>query len=39
VADRIAACARPARAEGARLVPGHCPRTWPALRAPPDGYR
>jgi len=34
--DRLVALAR---AEGARLVPGHCPRTWPALRAPPDGYR
>ena len=28
-----------AEAEGARLVPGHCPFTWPALRHPPDFYR
>jgi glyoxylase-like metal-dependent hydrolase (beta-lactamase superfamily II) len=34
--DRLTALAR---AEGARLVPGHCPRTWPALRSPPGGYR
>lgn len=27
-----------AQAESARLVPGHCPVTWPALRRPPDGY-
>lgn len=24
--------------EGARLVPGHCPRIWPALRRPPAHY-
>jgi creatinine amidohydrolase len=28
-----------ARAEGARLVPGHCPVTWPALAADPTGFR
>jgi len=27
-----------AAAEGARLVPGHCPVAWPALRRPPEGY-
>lgn len=27
-----------ASAEGARLVPGHCPVTWPALRRPPEAY-
>ncbi|HST39989.1 MAG TPA: creatininase [Conexibacter sp.] len=26
-------------AEGARLVPGHCPDTWPALAADPAGFR
>jgi len=33
--DRLVALAA---AEGARLVPGHCPETWPALHAPPEGY-
>lgn len=28
-----------AREENARLVPGHCPVTWPSLRQPPEGYR
>jgi N-acyl homoserine lactone hydrolase len=28
-----------AAVEGARLVPGHCPETWPALSAPPEGHR
>ena len=27
-----------ARAEGARLQPGHCPQTWPQLAAPPASY-
>jgi N-acyl homoserine lactone hydrolase len=27
-----------ARDEQARLVPGHCPVTWPALRTPPEFY-
>lgn len=27
-----------ARATGARLVPGHCPVTWPTLLAPPASY-
>jgi hypothetical protein len=26
---------RLARSEGARLLPGHCPRTWPALSGTP----
>ncbi len=34
--DRLVALARE---EGARLVPGHCPSAWPALRSPPEGYR
>jgi glyoxylase-like metal-dependent hydrolase (beta-lactamase superfamily II) len=34
--DRLVALARE---EGARLVPGHCPRAWPALRSPPGGLR
>jgi glyoxylase-like metal-dependent hydrolase (beta-lactamase superfamily II) len=25
--------------DGARLIPGHCPETWPELLAPPEGYR
>jgi N-acyl homoserine lactone hydrolase len=33
--DRLVAMAHE---EDARLVPGHCPVTWPALRCPPDGY-
>ncbi|WP_320668960.1 N-acyl homoserine lactonase family protein [Patulibacter defluvii] len=32
--DRLLALAA---AEGARLVPGHCPRTWPAFPGPPAG--
>jgi hypothetical protein len=24
-----------AKSEGARLLPGHCPRTWPALETSP----
>jgi N-acyl homoserine lactone hydrolase len=28
-----------ARQERARLVPGHCPDTWPALAARPEGHR
>ena len=32
--DRLVALAN----EGARLVPGHCPVTWPTLRQPPDYY-
>jgi len=27
-----------AQASSARLVPGHCPRTWSALRLAPDSY-
>jgi N-acyl homoserine lactone hydrolase len=34
--DRLVALAA---AEGARLVPGHCPETWPGLSAPPEGHR
>lgn len=34
--DRLVALAA---AEGARLVPGHCPVTWPRLKAPPAYYR
>jgi glyoxylase-like metal-dependent hydrolase (beta-lactamase superfamily II) len=34
--DRLVALARE---EGARLVPGHCPTAWPALRSPPGGLR
>jgi glyoxylase-like metal-dependent hydrolase (beta-lactamase superfamily II) len=26
-----------AREEGVRLIPGHCPATWPAMPGPPDG--
>jgi hypothetical protein len=33
--DRLVALAAE---EGARLIPGHCPRTWPALRRPPEHY-
>ncbi len=33
--DRLVALARH---EGARLVPGHCPVTWPSLREPPAFY-
>jgi N-acyl homoserine lactone hydrolase len=33
--DRLVALAAE---EGARLVPGHCPETWPGLLAPPEGY-
>lgn len=33
--DRLLALAA---AEGARLVPGHCPETWPAL-SHPEGFR
>jgi N-acyl homoserine lactone hydrolase len=33
--DRLVAMAR---AEHARLVPGHCPVTWPTLRQPPAAY-
>lgn len=33
--DRLVAMAE---AEGARLVPGHCPVTWPSLRRPPEHY-
>lgn len=33
--DRLIAMARE---EGARLVPGHCPATWPMLRQPPKHY-
>ena len=29
---------RLAAEEGARLVPGHCPETWPPLAAPPHGW-
>lgn len=28
-----------ARAEGARLAPGHCPKLWPTLDVPPKHYR
>lgn len=34
--DRLAALAA---AEGARLIPGHCPVTWPTMPGPPDGLR
>jgi N-acyl homoserine lactone hydrolase len=34
--DRVVALAR---SEGARLLPGHCPRTWPALRGAPVELR
>ena len=34
--DRLVALAA---AEEACLVPGHCPDSWPALLAPPQGYR
>lgn len=27
-----------AQAEGARLIPGHCPVTWPRMPAPPRGH-
>ena len=33
--DRLVAMTRE---EEARLIPGHCPVTWPALRHPPEGY-
>lgn len=32
--DRLVALAA---AEGARLLPGHCPVTWPTMPGPPDG--
>lgn len=34
--DRLVALAA---AEGARLVPGHCPVTWPEMPGPPDGLQ
>ena len=34
--DRVVALAR---SEGARLLPGHCPTTWPALDAVPVELR
>ena len=33
--DRLVALAAE---EGARLVPGHCPETWPPLAAAREGY-
>jgi hypothetical protein len=32
--DRLVALAP---AEGARLVPGHCPDSWPSVPGPPHG--
>ncbi|HWI75336.1 MAG TPA: N-acyl homoserine lactonase family protein [Baekduia sp.] len=40
IAQRHASHARlmaMAREEGARLVPGHCPRVWPTMPGPPRG--
>jgi N-acyl homoserine lactone hydrolase len=34
--DRVVALAK---SEGARLLPGHCPRTWPALGGTPVEFR